>query len=171
MQKSETQYHKLYIKVVDLAKESAMATFFDNPSCLTRLAGVINILGRSFTSVTSVLNIVFMFVRGDRAIKGDAENVEQSLPNAGNDTQIQPLVFQFSAFVENVSFLYPEIFAGSGSVGSFKAFDDFCKDKGYSCSAIFVTNRHTCRVCGRNLLVCDDAKDVIVYHMTRGTYN
>ena len=144
-----------------------MATFFDNPSCLTRLAGVINILGRSFTSVTSVLHVVFMFVRGDRAVKGDAENVEQSLPNAGNDTQIQPLEFQFSAFVENVSFLYPEIFAGSGS---FKAFDDFCKDKGYSCSAIFVTNRHTCRVCGRNLLVCDDAKDVIVYHMTRGTY-
>ena len=106
-----------------------MATFFDNPSCLTRLAGVINILGRSFTSVTSVLNVVFMFVRGDGAIKGDAENIEQSLPDAGNnDTQIQPLSFQFSAFVENVSFLYPEVFAGSGS---FKAFDDFCKDKGY----------------------------------------
>ena len=120
-------------------------------------------MGRSFTSVTSVLNIVFMFVRGDHAIKGDAENVEQSLPGAGIDTQIQPLAFQFSAFVENVSFLYPEVFAGSGS---FKAFDDFCKDKGYSCSAIFVTIRRTCRVCGRNLLVCDDAKDVIVYHMT-----
>lgn len=140
-----------------------MATFFDNPSCLSRLTGVINILGRSFTSVTSVLNIVFMFVRGDRGIEGN-ENVEQSL---GNETQIQPSAFQFSAFVENVSFLYPEVFAGSAS---FKAFDDFCKDKGYSFSAIFVSNCHTCRVCGRNLLVCDDAKDVIVYHMTRGTY-
>ncbi len=102
-----------------------------------------------------------MFVHGDRAVKGDAENVEQSLPNAGNDTQIQPLEFQFSAFVENVSFYILKYLL---------AFGDFCKDKGYSCSAIFVTNRHTCRVCGRNLLVCDDAKDVIVYHMTRGTY-
>ena len=104
--------------------------FFDNPSCLSRLLGVVNILGRSFTSVTSVFNIVFMFVCGSDGEKN--ENGAKS-PDIQN-TQIQPEPFERSAFVENMSFLYPEVFVGSGS---FKAFDSFYRNQGYTCSKIF----------------------------------
>ena len=117
-----------------------MATFYDNPSCLSRLLGVVNILGRSFTSVTSVFNIVFMFVCG-----GDGEKDENGAksPDVQN-TQIQSAPFQFSAFVENMAFLYPEVFVASGS---FKAFDSFCRNQGYTCSAIFLYQIATVVVC------------------------
>ena len=104
-----------------------------------------------------------MFVCG-----GDGEKDENGAksPDVQN-TQIQSAPFRFSAFVENMAFLYPEVFVGSGS---FKAFDSFCRNQGYTCSAIFLSDCDSCRMCGRKLLVCDDGKDVIVYHMTRGTY-
>ena len=99
---------------------------------------------------------------------GDGEKDENGAksPDVQN-TQIQSAPFQFSAFVENVAFLYPEVFVGSGS---FKAFDSFCRNQGYTCSAIFLSDRNSCHVCGRKLLVCDDGKDIIVYHMTRRAY-
>ena len=101
---------------------------------------------------------VFMFVceKNEASEKLDVQNI----------TQIEPATLQFSAFVENMSFLYPKVFVGSGS---FEAFDSFYRNQGYTCSAIFISDRHNCRMCGRKLLVCDNGKDVIVYHMTRGT--
>ena len=137
-----------------------MATFFDNPSCLSRLLGVVNVLGRSFSSVASVFNIVFMFVCGP------TRDAEEERPAINDEKQIQRRA-QFSAFVESVSYLYPEVFAGGGS---FKCFDEFCRTNGCAFSAIFVSNRDTCRNCGKKLLLCDEGKDVVVYHMTRGTY-
>ena len=151
------------VRAKSISSYLMMATFYDNPSFLSRLLGVVNILGRSFTSVTSVFNIVFMFVCG-----GDGEKDENGAksPDVQN-TQIQSAPFRFSAFVENMAFLYPEVFVGSGS---FKAFDSFCRNQGCTCSAIFLSDCDSCRMCGRKLLVCDDGKDVIVCHMTRGTY-
>ena len=100
--------------------------------------------------------------------RGHGEKNETSKKSdVQNITQIEPATLQFSAFVENMSFLYLEAFVGSGS---FEAFDSFCRSQGYTCSAISISDRNNCRMFGRKLLVCNNGKDVIVYHKTRGTY-
>jgi hypothetical protein len=111
--------------------------------------GVVNILGRQFTSLASVLNVVCMFVCGDDA--RPTRDVDESPTRAAIDTDDKKVQrhTQFSAFVENISYLYPEVFAGSGS---FKCFDEFCRINGCAFSSIFVSNREMCRNCGKKLL-------------------
>ena len=66
-----------------------------------------------------------------------------------------------------MNFMYPEIFSG---VDSFTSFNEFCVTEGLSYSAVFVSERDTCRFCNGKLATNPVGKEVIVYHMTRGTY-
>ena len=145
-----------------------MANFFDNLSCFSRLLGVVSVLGRSFTSLASVFNVVQTFVCGEDVGSSvtDANELSVGAMNVNSETQASTSA-KFSAYVENMFYLYPEVFA---SRDSFKSFNEFCGRKGYGFSAVLVSNRTSCRSCGRKLLVCDDGKDVVIYHMTRGTY-
>ncbi len=133
---------------------------------MARLLAVIHILGRPFMSIASVLNIVYLFVCGKHVTTPGESNV--LMAKTCDDAQ-QTLFVQFSAFVDNLQFLYPGIFDGFGP-DSFKHFDNFSVAQGFPCGAVFVTERECCRFCGKHLTVCEDRKDVVVYHLTRGTY-
>ena len=143
-----------------------MAEFVDNPSCLSRLFMVVSHLGRSFTSLASGFNIFHTFVYGDDA-RPSTTNANESIPdvavNVNSETKALTCA-KFSAYVENIFYLYPEAFAGRDS---FKSFDAFCRNKGCGFTAVLISNRTSCRSCARKLLVCDDGKDVVIYHMTR----
>ena len=119
---------------------------------------VVSVLGRSFTSLASVFNIVHTFVCGADA-GPSTTNANGSIPdgavNVNSETKALTCA-KFSAYVENTFYLYPEAFAGRDSFKSF--------------SAVLISNGTSCRSCGRKLLVCDDGKDVVIYHMSRGTY-
>ena len=146
-----------------------MVEFVDNPSCLSRLFMVVSVLGRLFTSLASVLNIVHTFVCGEDA-GPSTTNANKSIPDGAVNVNSETKAFtcaEFSAYVENIFYLYPEAFAGRDS---FKSFDAFCRNKGCGFSAVLISNGTSCRSCARKLLVCDDGKDVVIYHMTRGTY-
>ena len=58
----------------------SMAKFVDNRSCLSRLFMVVSVLGRSFTSLASVFNIVHTFVCGDDG-GPSTTNANESIPD------------------------------------------------------------------------------------------
>ena len=125
---------------------------------------VVSVLGRSFPHT---------FVCGDDAgpsITNANESIPDGAVNVNSETKALTCA-KFSAyvekFVENIFYLYPEAFAGRDS---FKSFDAFCRNKGCGFSAVLISNGTSSRSCARKLLVCDDGKDVVIYHMTRGTY-
>lgn len=139
---------------------------------MSRLVAVMNILGRPFMSVTNVLNMAYLFVCGERVTLQE-ESDERPSTAINDECQIaqeqETSFVQFSAFVDNLSFLYPGIFDNLGP-NSFKQFDQFCVGQEFPFSAVFITEREYCRFCGAKLTVCEEHKDVVVYHLTRGTY-
>jgi hypothetical protein len=135
---------------------------FENPTVLSRIFRVINVLGLSFTSVRSVVNCVFRFVTGVRA-----ESLNSDRPIDLNQEDDAMNLEKFSTCIDNMNFMHPEIFSGADS---FTSFNEFCLAEGLSYSAVFVSERDTCRFCNGKLVTNPIGKDVIVYHMTRGTY-
>ena len=120
-----------------------------------------------------MLNMAYLFVCGDINTKNGKRDSGASSSVADEECRIlQETSFaQFSAFVDNLTFLYPGILRGLGANSTvFKQFDEFCLAQGFPCSAVFVTERDCCRFCGGKLTICEEPKDVIVYHLTRGTY-
>ena len=67
-----------------------------------------------------------------------------------------------------MDYLYPGVFGNFES--RFKEFNGFCVREGLPYGAVFVSDRVSCRFCGGKLSVCEVGKDVVVYHLTRGTY-
>ena len=108
-----------------------MAKFLDNLSCFLRLLnfGVVSVLGRSFTSLASVFNIVHTFVCGDD-VGASTTNADKLISdgavNVNSETKALTCA-KFSAYVELSAYfyLYPEAIAGCDS---FKT-DDFCRKK------------------------------------------
>ena len=70
----------------------SFAKFFDSPSYVSRMFEVVSVLGRSFTSLASVINIVHVFVCGEAA-------------NVNLETQALTSA-KFSGYVENIFYLY-----------------------------------------------------------------
>ena len=89
-----------------------MAKFSDNLSCFLRLLnfGLVSVLGRSFTSLASVFNIVHTFVCGDD-VGASATNADELISdgavNVNPETKALTCV-KFSAYF----YLYPEAIAG-----------------------------------------------------------
>jgi hypothetical protein len=71
------------------------------------------VLGLSFTSVRSVADGVFRFVTGVRA--------ESPNPDRANTMELDDIMnFEnFSTCIDNMNFMYPEIFSGVDSFTSF----------------------------------------------------
>lgn len=152
-----------------LASCGEMEGSFENPSFLSRLIRVVNVLGTSFTSVRSVVNGVFRFVNGNRL-----KSLESNEANGNDGMAAMRLgggeadsLSSFSTFIDNMNFVYPDIFSGRDS---FNVFYEFCVAENLAYGAVFVSNRETCRICNGNPTIVGGSKDVIVYHMTRGTY-
>ena len=103
-----------------------MAGLNQNPNALSRIFRAINVLGLSFTSVRSVADGVFRFVTGVRA--------ESPNPDRANTMELDDAMnFEnFSTCIDNMNFMYPEIFSG---VDSFTSFNEFCVTEGLSYSA------------------------------------
>ena len=118
--------------------------------------------GSFVPSLASVFNIVHTFVCGDDTGPSTTNANESILDGAVNvNSETKALTCaKFSAYVENIFYFRD----------SFKSFDAFCRNKGCGFSAVLISNRTSCRSCAGKLLVCDDGKDVVIYHMTRGTY-
>ena len=97
-----------------------MANFFDNLSCFSRLLGVVSVLGRSFTSLSSVFNVVQTFVCGKDVGSSvtDANELSVGAMNVNSETQASTSA-KFSAYVENMFYLHPEVFASRHSFKSF----------------------------------------------------
>ena len=132
---------------------SNKAISFENPSILCRLFGVINILGTYFCSLRSVVDSVFCFVTAGSSKEGhDEENDDGS---------------RLCGFIDNLNFMHPDIFSEKDM---FTTFNEYCITKGLSHSTVFVSQRDLCRYCSRKLTTCPTGKEVVVYHMTRGTY-
>ena len=140
--------------------------FFENAFCMSRLLTVVSILGNPFMCVKSVLNMKYLFVSGKKKAESDVERVEGSGNMAVASEEMS--FAQFSACVHNIDFLYPSILKSQST--RFKEFNAFCMAKGFPYGAVFVTHRECCCFCGGKLSVCEDGKDVVVYHLTRGTY-
>ena len=97
-----------------------MAKFLDNVSCFLRLLnfGVVSILGRSFTSLAGVVNIVHTFVCGDNVGASTInanELISDGAVNFGNEGIN---MCKFSAYVEFSAYfyLYPEAIPGCDSL-------------------------------------------------------
>ena len=135
---------------------------FENPTVLSRIFRVINVLGLSFTSARSAVNCVFHFVTG---VHAESPNSDRPIDLNQQDDAMN--LEKFSTCIDNMNFMYPEIFSGADS---FTNFNEFCLAEGLSYSAVFVSERDTCRFCNGKLVTNPIGKDVIVYHMTRGTY-
>ena len=99
--------------------------------------------GSFVPSLASVFNIVHTFVCGDDA-GPSTTNANESIPdgavNVNSETKALTCA-KFSAYVENIFYLYPEAFAGRDS---FKSFDAFCQNKGCGFSAVLISNRTSC---------------------------
>ena len=80
----------------------------------------------SFVHLLRVFNIVHTFVCGDDAGPSTTNANEPILDGAVNvNSETKALTCaKFSAYVENIFYLYPEAFAGRDS------FDAFCRSKG-----------------------------------------
>ena len=117
---------------------------FENPTVLSRIFRVINVLGLSFTSVRSVVNCVFRFVTGVRA---ESPNSDRPIDLNQQDDAMN--LEKFSTCIDNMNFMYPEIFSGADS---FTSFNEFCLAEGLSYSAVFVSERDTCRFCNGKLV-------------------
>jgi hypothetical protein len=130
-----------------------MAGLNQNPTALSPIFRAINVLGLSFTSVRSVADGVFRFVTGVRA--------ESPNPDRANTMELDDAMnFEnFSTCTDNMNFMYPEIFSG---VDSFTSFNEFCVTEGLSYSAVFVSERDTCRFCNGKLATNPVGKEVIV---------
>ena len=61
----------------------------------------------------------------------------------------------FTAYVENIFYLYPEVFAG---LDFLKCFRNFCRTKGYRFSASLLSNRTSCRSVAGNFWYATMAK-------------
>ena len=140
---------------------------FESVPRMSRLMAVVNVLGRPFMSLSCVANMVYSFVCGERDnIVHDKS--EANLAIGGENGSMERTSFaQFSAFVDNLDFLYPDIFKRSGQ---FKQLNDFCVEQGIPFSAVLVSNRQLCRFCNRQLTVSKRHKGVIVYHLMRVTF-
>ena len=104
-----------------------MAGLNQNPTALSRIFRAINVLGLSCTPVRSVADGVFRFVTGVRA--------ESPNPDRANTMELDDAMnFEnFSTCIDNMNFMYPEIFSG---VDSFTSFNEFCVTEGLSYSAL-----------------------------------
>jgi hypothetical protein len=170
-QRVHRRYGNEHARDAHVFPATKMASFESAP-CMSRLVAVMNILGRPFMSVTNVLNMAYLFFCGERVTLQE-ESDERPSTAINDECQIaqeqETSFVQFSAFVDNLSFLYPGIFDNLGP-NSFKQFDQFCVGQEFPFSAVFITEREYCRFCGAKLTVCEEHKDVVVYHLTRGTY-
>ena len=140
----------------------AEAESFENTTYFSRILRVTNVLGISFTAVRSVVDCVYRFVTGINR----AEVPVDGVMNEREESNVVCLE-RFSAFIDNMDFMYPDLLSGKDS---FSVFNEYCIAEGLSYSAVFVSEREICRFCGGNLATMASGKEVIVYHLTRGTY-
>ncbi len=129
---------------------------FESPHSVAHLFNVVKILGSAVTAVQSVVNIVYDFVVGGN-VNDHAESV-----NATSREEVD----RFVAFVDNLLFMYPEICGHD----SFSSFSNFCTGNGVNYGAVLVSERENCRLCDRKLATLPNGKEVVIYHLTRGTY-
>ena len=104
--------------------------------------------------------MVYLFVCGESVQREDeSDDVWPSTTSTDEcrQSELETSFFQFSAFVDNLNFLYPGIFATLGP-NSFKHFDQFCMAKGFPYSAVFITEREFCCFCGAKLTICKAIK-------------
>ena len=110
-----------------LASCEEMEGSFENPSFLSRLSliRVVNVLGTSFTSVCSVVNGVFRFVNGNRlkSLERNEANGNDGMAAKHLDGGEADNLSSFSTFIDNMNFVYPDIFSGHDS---FNVFYEFC---------------------------------------------
>ena len=124
-------------------------------------------LGTSFTSVRSVVNGVFRFVNGNRlkSLESNEANGNDGIAAMCLDGGEADSLTTFPTCIDNMNFVYPDIFSGRDS---FNVFYEFCVAENLAYGAVFVSNQETCRICNGNLTIVGGSKDVIVYYMTRG---
>jgi hypothetical protein len=135
-----------------------MAGLNQNPTALSRIITAINVLGLSFTSVRSVADGVFRFVTGVIVPTPWSANTirANTVRDRANTMELDDAMnFEnFSTCIDNMNFMYPEIFSG---VDSFTSFNE-----GLSYSAVFVSERDTCCFCNGKLATNPVGKEVIV---------
>lgn len=127
----------------------------ESPYSFARVLNVVNVLGGAVTSVRSVLRFVYEFAVGDG---NDNDGSVKAVCNEEVD--------HFATFVDNFLYMHPDMCERN----SFKSFNYFCCAKGVNFSAVFISKRQDCRLCGRKLTTLPNGKEIVVYHQTRGTY-
>jgi hypothetical protein len=122
-----------------------MPSLRDNNRFMFRWFFVYDVLGIAFASIREFCVVLSSFVFGES--HENMLNVDQ---------------FVFQSW--NLHYLNEK------HKPTFCDFTNYCLDKGLPIGALLLSDQDKCNECGKNLVLDEEWKPVVVYHVTRGTF-